>query len=205
MQRFATTICALGLAGAAAGGLAITTALSQPESQQGEMDWEAMEQAWMEANRVTDKHRALEAMVGEWTAEAKFSMGPEESTMEGSMTVEKIFDGRFIRMDFQGEFMGEQFHGVGHMGYDNVRGVYVSSWVDSMSTGIYTDEGYTTPDGKAWVMWGTHKGPTGETIRSKHVTRIESDDRFVMTFHEIYPGQEDMSQTGQITYTRKDG
>src|SRR3546814_17361268 len=56
-----------------------------------------------------------------------------------------VLGGRQIRTQFSSRFMGQPFNGIGFMGYDNVRGKYVASWVDDMSTGLITSEGDYDP------------------------------------------------------------
>src|SRR3546814_17999585 len=56
-----------------------------------------------------------------------------------------VLGGRQIRTQFSSRFMGQPFNGIGFMGYDNVRGKYVASWVDDMSTGLMTSEGDYDP------------------------------------------------------------
>ena len=50
-----------------------------------------------------------------------------------------LLDGRFLQQEFTGEMMGQPFSGVGINAYDNLRKRYVTTWIDTMGTGIFHD------------------------------------------------------------------
>lgn len=82
------------------------------------------------------EHKMLSGLAGKWktiskmwhTADAK----PEES--KGNAVFKSILGGRWLQQEFKGKAMGQNFEGIGMIGYDNVKGKYVSMWIDSMST-----------------------------------------------------------------------
>ena len=57
--------------------------------------------------------------------------------------------------------MGQPYSGIGITAYDNLRKRYISTWIDSMGTGIFTMEGTANTDGKTITLKGTHDEPGG--------------------------------------------
>ncbi len=92
--------------------------------------------------------------VGVWTGKTTMFMGPDgpPMTSDSKSTVTKIMDGRFTKVDMEGDMPGMgPYHGVGIYGYDNVAGKFVSTWIDNHSTGIMTGTGELSPDGKTFT------------------------------------------------------
>jgi hypothetical protein len=111
---------------------------------------EEMMKKMEEMGRVTDQHKSLDYLVGDWKVTAKMwpapGAKPEEST--GKAHFEPMFEGRFIRETFEGQMMGKAFQGVGYLGYDNMKKKYTTTWMDSMSTGVFEFEGDSSDKGK---------------------------------------------------------
>lgn len=150
-------------------------------------------------------HKALEPLVGEWTAEVKSWMSPEAPPMvsKGTAKAEWAMDGRFVREEFNGEMMGKPFQGMSLTGYDNQKKKYNSFWVDDMSTAIFTSEG-TADDGAKVITFNSKMDcpMTGEKdMPVKQVLRIISPDKHVFEMHDPRKGEN--SKTMEITYTRK--
>jgi len=101
-------------------------------------------------------HKALESLAGDWNAEGKCWASPDGSptTSKGVSKVHWVLGGRFLQEDFSGEYMGKSFRGMGLTGYDNLKKKYVSSWVDDMSTGLFTTEGTADAAGKVLPFEG---------------------------------------------------
>src|SRR3546814_8534307 len=78
------------------------------------------------------------------------------------------------------------------MGYDNVRGKYVASWVDDMSTGLMTSEGDYDPATKTYTFVAEMADPMndGAPIAIRETVRIIDDDHHVMEMFETHDGQD---------------
>jgi hypothetical protein len=110
-------------------------------------------------------HRALDALVGDWSIDARCWMTPDgpPAVNKGTSKVRWILGDRFVQEDFNGEFMGKAFHGIGLTGYDNMKKKYVGSWIDDMSTGMFVTEGTADADGKGFTFHGKMDDPmTGQ-------------------------------------------
>jgi hypothetical protein len=150
-------------------------------------------------------HKALEPLIGEWTAVVKSWMAPGTPPVEskGTAKTDWALNGRFVREEFSGDMMGKPFRGMSLTGYDNLKGKYTSVWVDDMSTAIFTSTGTSDDGGKAITFSSKMDCPaTGEKdMPVKQVLRIISADKHIFEMHDPRKGED--SKTMEITYTRK--
>lgn len=170
-----------------------------------DMDKDAIMKAWMQAATLGENHKALARFVGDWEIGTKSWMdGPQSAPTVSKGTVETrwLMDGRWLIDKVTAEMMGQPFNGASLTGYDNVKKKYVGIWLDSMSTTMMTMEGNFV-DPATLVMFGRYDDPaSGEHDRlQRFVTRIEGEDRHVMTIHELSGSVEGMLMM-EIAYTR---
>ena len=180
------------------GSVAAASHVAQPEDMPPEFA------AWMEAGTPDAHHESLGRFVGDWNAEVTFRMGPDapEETSVGRQKSEMIYDGRFLRSTFEGDMGGMPFEGMSLMGYDKIEKKFVSIWVDSMSTMIFMESGTYDEATKTYTMTASFTDPMGQKVKSKHVMRYESADRYVFEMHEAKGGG-DWFNSGTIVYTRR--
>jgi Protein of unknown function (DUF1579) len=174
------------------------------QAQQDMMNDPAMK-AMMAYATPGPAQKALQNMVGTWDAVVKsYYPDPAKPTeTKGTSTYTSLLDGRFLQESVEGNFNGMPFHGLGTYGYDNTLKKYVSSWVDSMGTGIMTSEG-TSPDGGKTINWeGKATDPvTGKVQTYRSVMHNMSPDQ---CHFEMYGPGPDGKETKmmEITYTRR--
>lgn len=178
------------------------------ESLRGGMEDPAAMEKWQKTLQTGPAHEFLvKTFAGNWTTEVKMWMDPagEPMTSKGSATCEPILNGRFIRERFKGNMMGQEFEGEGTTGFDNNRKLFISSWLDSMSTGMMTMKGSISPDGRTLTFIGDMDEPmTGEVGKPiKMVIHVDSPDKHTSTMYEILYGQD--MKVMEITYTRAGG
>jgi len=149
-----------------------------------------------------EEHEELMKTCGQWTAKSSFIMDPAAPPMEstGSMNIESVMGGRFVKCDFEMDFMGQPFNGLSYAGYDKYHNQYVSIWMDTMSTKITYLEGNHDEDGNL-VMKGISSTPMGDNPM-KIVTTHHDDDHFTDHFYDKMPDGT-WFQSGTIKYTRK--
>jgi hypothetical protein len=156
------------------------------------------------AGKPGAQHKALEPLIGEWTAEVKTWMVPEAPPMvtKGTAKSTWVMNGRFVREEFKGEMMGKPFNGVGLTGYDNQKQKYNSTWVDDISTAIFVSDGTASEGGKVITFVGKMDCPMTEQkdMPFKNVLRIISADKFVFEMHD--PSKGEHSKKMEITYVR---
>lgn len=152
----------------------------------------AME-AYMKAGAVTPDHEALKYFSGRWRVEAKMwavpGAPPTESvnTNEGEM----ILGGRYVRLAYKGEMMGQPFEGLQISGYDNIAKAYTTFWIDNTSTSFYLLKGTYDAAKKAYTFTGRWADPVGGETPVRMVVKIVSPDEYVSeTFMTLPDGKE---------------
>jgi hypothetical protein len=125
---------------------------------------------------------------------------PMESTGACEYTV--LLDGRYIQQECTGEMMGQPFTGIGVHGYDNVSKKYVTTWIDSMGTGIFFMDGTASPDGKTITLKGSHPDPFKGVMKHRAIwTFVDANTQTFEMYGEHEHGHE--TKMMEITYTRK--
>jgi hypothetical protein len=184
-----------GLAGAQEGEKPKLT----PE-QQAEMD------AWMKAGTPGAMHKALDPTIGSWTVKATSWQTPGWPPQTGSGTAEDswVLGGRFVREDFDGEFGGMKFQGLGYTGYDNLKKKYVGTWMDTMGTMVMVMTGTADPSGKVITLTSTMPDVmTGKSMKMRNVTRIVDANTHVMEMYGPDRSSGKEFKMMEIVYTRK--
>jgi len=197
------TSSALFVAGALIAGLVLAD--DNTSSQKLDPKMEEMMKKAEAACTPGAAHKLLEPLVGDWNAEVKCWMGPDAppTITKGTAKSTWALKERFVQQEFNGEFMGKPFRGIGFTGYDNVRQKYNSVWIDDMTTTMVTSEGEAEPGGKAITFAGNYAcAMTGEKHKeTKQIYRIASHNKHTFEMHD--PSRGDNSKVMEITYTRK--
>lgn len=153
----------------------------------------------------TEAHKALEPFVGKWTYTGKFWMTPDAPAqdMTGATENTLIYGGRFLKQTIEGPWMGETFEGLGFTGFDNIKGEYVSTWIDSMGTGIMTVTGQYDAATKTLNQSGANSCPlTGEKARpGRSEWTVVDPDHNTYTSYMFGPDGKEFKMM-EISYTR---
>lgn len=107
--------------------------------------------AYAMASTPGPMHEHLVKSAGTWRGTSTMWMAPGAPPTTSPVTnvLTPMMDGRYLRCEYTGEIPGMgQFHGMGFYGYDNVSQSFVSTWMDSQSTGIMHGTGQLSADGK---------------------------------------------------------
>jgi hypothetical protein len=151
-----------------------------------------------------EDHLVLNSLVGKWKTVSKiYSSDSKNPLIEKGNAVHKwVLDKRFIHEEFSGKWMGKTFKGLGMLGYDKVKKVYTSSWVDTMGTGIMTSEGTYSIQDKTLTMNTVYSCPvSGASKKGKNVTKIISNKEHIFEMYDIDSSGKDVKMM-EITYTR---
>lgn len=142
------------------------------------MDMQKMMEVYEKVGTPGAPHKKLASLVGSWTTKTKAWMEPEKPPMEGIGTCEErmILNGRYLQQDYTGEMMGSPFTGINLIAYDNHTKKYVSTWIDSMSTGIYYFEGTADADGNTITQESSYDDPVKGPTVWRSVTRIVDEN-----------------------------
>jgi len=149
-------------------------------------------------------HKLLTRMAGSWDTRTSSWFEPGKPPVESKGTCEQtmILGGRFLHQEFTGDMMGAVFTGIGVTGYDNFKKRYVSTWSDSMSTGIYYFEGISGNDDHTIEMECRTDDPVRGSIKWRSVTKIVDDNTHLFEMYVTDKSDKEQKMM-EITYTRK--
>ncbi len=152
--------------------------MAKKQKQAGHMDKQAMMEVYRKLGTPGGPHKMLAKLTGKWTTRTKAWMAPDQPPTEGKGSCEQkmILDGHYLQQEYTGEMMGSPFTGINVLGYDNHAKKYVSTWIDSMSTGIYHFEGTASDDGMTITQKCSYDDPVRGPMEWRSVTRIVNDD-----------------------------
>lgn len=190
-----TTLCIM---------LTVSPAFAKDKKAEKPMDPQAMMEMWQKLATPGEPHKQLEGLAGSWTTQTKEWMEPGKPPMESSGTVEMkaVLGGRFLQQEFTGSMMGQPYSGIGTTGYDNLRKKYVSTWIDSMGTGIFLMEGTASTDGKTITLKGGHDEPGGGHMTHRAIWKLVDNNAQIFEMYGAHKGEKEMKNM-EIVYTRK--
>jgi Protein of unknown function (DUF1579) len=161
-------------------------------------------EAYEKAAEPGPEHKRLEAMAGSWDFTMKFWMEPGKPPTDAKGTAERkmVLGGRFLHEEVKSEMFGKPFTGVGVTGYDNVQKKYVSTWIDSMSTGISSAVGTADASGKVLTFTREDVDPVSkEKTKGRDVINLDSADKHTMEMYKVLPDGKEF-KVMELTFTR---
>lgn len=199
-STFAAALCACTLLTTAA------FAQDKPKPEGGAApDMKAMEEAMTAAATPGPNHKLLDRTVGDFTYTTKMWMAPGAPPVEskGTSHGEWILGGRYVRTTIKGDMMGMPFEGQSTDGYDNVSKKFVSSWVDSMGTGMMNGSGTCDASGKVCTLIMEGFDPmSGAPAKSKSVTTY-TDTGYKMDMFMVDPSGAEMKMMELVATKKK--
>lgn len=121
------------------------------------VDSATMMKAMMDYGTLGKMHEMMASWNGTWNGETTMweheGAAPQKST--GTAVNSMILGGRYQSSKHTGDMMGMPFEGSSTMGYDNATKQFVSTWIDSWSTGIMSMSGTWNEAAKTLSMSGT--------------------------------------------------
>ena len=179
-------------------------ASAKDKKAEKQMDPQEMMEAYKKLATPGEPHKQLASLAGSWTTQTKEWMEPGKPPMEstGSVEMKTLLDGRFLQQEFTGNMMGQPYSGIGTTGYDNLRKRYVSTWMDSMGTGIFTMEGTAGSDGKIITLKGQHAELGGGQMSHRAVWTLVDPNTQTFVMYGTHKGGKEMKMM-EITYNRK--
>jgi hypothetical protein len=184
--------------------LAASVAMAKDKKPEKQMDPQAMMEMYKKLATPGEPHKLFASLAGSWTTKTKEWMEPGKPPTEstGSAEMKMLLDGRFLQQEFTGEMMGQPFSGIGIDAYDNLRKRYVTSWIDTMGTGIFMMEGTASADGKTITLKGQHDEPGGGHMTHRAVWKIVDSNTQTFDMYGTHHGGKEMKMM-EITYTKK--
>jgi hypothetical protein len=183
--------------------LSVSVAMAK-EKQPAQKDMQAMMDTYKKLAIPGEPHKQLASLAGSWTTKTKSWMEPDKPPMETTGTCEDkvLLDGRFLQQECTGEMMGQPYNGIGVHGYDNLTKKYVTTWMDSMGTGVFVMNGTASADGQTVTLHGSHPDPMGGVMKHRAVWKLVDEN--TQTFEMYHKGKDGKEmKMMEITYTRK--
>ena len=152
-------------------------------------------------------HEFLKRYVGDWDVViSTWSMsGAPAQTSQGTMKSQLIFDGRYLKSEFEGAMGGMTFKGLEVIGYDLFKKMVTTFWIDSMSTGFLTTSGTLDMAGNVLTETGTSPDPMtdGKTMQKyRNVTTFMGDGKYKFEMFMVMPDGK-ASKGMELVCTRK--
>jgi len=184
--------------------LTVSPLMAKDKKPEKQMDMQAMMETYAKLATPGEPHKQLASLAGSWTTKTKEWMEPGKPPMEsaGTCDFKVLLGGRFLQQEFNGDMMGQPYSGIGISAYDNLRKRYVSTWIDTMGTGIFFMEGTASADGKTITLRGQHDEPNGGRMTHRAVWKIVDGNTQTFDMYGTHKHGKEMKMI-EITYTRK--
>jgi hypothetical protein len=186
---------------------------AQPVTATGQPNPQEMMKQMIEMSKLNENHKLLSSRDGSWNYTIKMWMNPDPNAKpqesKGTATRKTVMGGRYVMEDVTGKMQmpGEdgkmkdmQFKGMGLEGYDNIKKKFVSSWIDSMGTGIQFSEGTYDPATKTLTYTSEMEPVPGMKSQVREVIKIADNNHMTLEWYENQGGGE--KKTMEIAYTR---
>ncbi|MCC6285031.1 MAG: DUF1579 family protein [Phycisphaerales bacterium] len=150
---------------------------------------------------LSEEHEHLHAMVGDWSGTMKFKTGDEWMDIEGHVSRELAFDGRFVIEHVKSEFMGQPFEGMGIIGFNSGTKKFESVWVENMATNIAMSTGTYDAKTKTFTFEGEMLDPTtGENRKCLMTMDATDEDRQVSACYWLNAdGSKELCMKGEMS------
>jgi hypothetical protein len=160
--------------------------------------------AWEAYMTPSETHNWLATMNGEWDADITMWMDPSQPPIKskGTTTMEMILGGRYQLSNHTGDYNGMPFYGQNLVAFDNAKKKIISTWIDTMGTGIMILEGTYDSKTKTMNLSGNMVDPiSGSDMKVREVVTYTSNDSHKFEMYIILGDTEMKSM--EIDYTRK--
>ena len=141
---------------------------------------------------------------GDWTADIIMWMGANEPPMKDEVQVhiEMKMNDLFLASQYKGTVMATPYEGLGILGYDLQRNLYVNSFIDNMNSGIQYTEGTSGDNGKTIELHGkVFDGNSQQEVPLREVVTFADDNHEKIEFFATTNGTE--TKTMEIDLVRR--
>ncbi len=153
------------------------------------------------------EHELLKRYVGEWDVDISSWQDPmaKPEKSKGTMKNTLLFEGRYVKCNFEGMMGPMKFQGLEVIGYDLFKKVYTTFWVDSWSTAFMVTTGTLDMAGNVLTETGMSPDPMtdGKTMQKfKNVTTFLGDGKYKFEMYMVMPDGKEMKGM-EMVCTRK--
>jgi len=164
----------------------------------------ADQKAWMDYMTPGPMHEMMAASVGEWKTKNTFWMDPEgePNESEGTMSVEMIMGGRYMKSTHNGMVMGMPFTGMMLQAYDNATKEFIAIWIDNLGTGMSVSKGTYDEGTRILNSTGTMIDPvSGKELHYRQTVQLIDDNHQVVEMFIQEDGKEFKNMIIELTKT----
>ncbi len=182
-----------------------TTTMAAPATAQPQMDSTTIAKNLLENTTPGDMQKMLASLSGKWAGEVSSWYGEHAPAQKNTTECENkmILDGRYLQRTRTQEVNGKTMEGMGIIGYDNAKKMFVSSWQDNLSTGIMYLEGPYDAATKTITLKGKWMNPaTGSNTDVKETFKIIDDNTHQVALYKVNEGGSDF-KCWEMNLTRK--
>ncbi len=162
----------------------------------------ADQKAWMDYMAPGPMHELMAKSVGEWKTKNTFWMDPEGEPLvsEGTMSVEMIMGGRYMKSTHTGTVMGMPFTGMMLQAYDNATKEFIAVWIDNLGTGMSVSNGTYDDGTKILNSTGTMIDPiSGKELHYRQTVQMIDDNHQVVEMFVQEDGKEFKNMIIELT------
>jgi hypothetical protein len=195
MLKFRKIVGCLVVVATVMGGVLI----SSNARGQDKPDQKAMMEAWQKSMAPGKEQEAMAAKAGNWKVEmVDYTAGEQKS--EATAEIKMLMGGRYQEIKVKGTMMGQPFEGCSTTAFDNIRKVYVNTWIDNMSTGITTAEGKAVDENTVEMKGQMDDPMSGKMMDFRNVEKNIDADHFTLEMYFTTNGQE--KKVMSVSYSR---
>ncbi|UJP06293.1 MAG: DUF1579 domain-containing protein [Nitrosomonas sp.] len=184
--------------------IVISVAVATEKTADKPVDPQALMEIYTKLATPGEPHKLLASLTGSWTTQTKEWMHPQEPFMQstGFAEITMLLDGRFLQQRITGSMHGKPFSAIWTVVYDNLLQRYISTWIDTMSTQIFTMEGTAGADGKTITFTGQHAEIGGGQMTHRAIWKIVDGNLQEFVMYGAHHGGQEVKMLETI-YVRK--
>jgi len=123
------------------------------------------------------EHEWLQQIVGEWDTEGEL-VGepgrPPTKTKGGESS--RLIGGFWVLSEHQGDFFGTPFTGILTLGYSPEKKKYVATWIDSITSHLWSYQGSIDAAGKLLTLDTEGPGQEGKPAKYRETLEVKDKD-----------------------------
>lgn len=147
-------------------------------------------------------HEHLKKLTGTWEQTIKITPMPGAKPLEAKVVTDAkmIYDGRFLQMTGDVEFMGQKGEGLTIIGHDNHSNKYTFYNIASASTDATFAKGTYDEEQKQFTFHGENQDPmTGKQRSFKIIITLVNENMFRQENYFKYPDQDEFKAVEVIS------
>jgi hypothetical protein len=145
---------------------------------------------WASLSKPGPSHKLLESFAGDWDVKVTFWSDPKAKgeSSAGRSKISWILGERFLQENFQGKIAGENYVGLGLIGYDNGSRTFKTVWADSLNTALTTSVGKYDPEQNSLELESQVYDPLVSGVKTVYSRiKITSPDSYTFSMLDRSP------------------